>query len=192
MCTINHIDEKDLLQKLRNGDKLAFEIIYHRYRGLLYVHASKHLKDQEEARDIIHDVFSNLWQNRESLYIEQNLTAYLYQSVRNRVINYQLKSQRADVYVHSFTDFLEHAQVDTDHLVREKMLRELIEQEIATLPTKMRTVFEMSRKEGLSHKEIAERLCISEQSVRSHVKGALKILRLRLDVFILFCFVTGI
>lgn len=186
MRTHYNIDEKDLLQKLRNGDKLAFEIIYHRYKGLLYVHVSKHLKDQEEAKDIIHDIFSNLWQNRETLHIEQNLTAYLYQSVRNRVINHQLKSQRADNYVNSFAGFLGYAQVDTDYLVREKMLRERIEMEITSLPEKMRAVFEMSRKEGLSHKEIAEQLCISEQSVRSHVKGALKILRLRLGIFILF------
>ncbi len=192
MRTQHDIDEKDLLQELRKGDRLAFEIIYHRYKGLLYVHVSRHLKDQETAKDIIHDVFSNLWQNRESLYIEENLTSYLYQSVRNRVINYQLKNQRADMYIHSFAGFLEYAQIDTDYLVREKMLRELIEQEIAALPTRMRTVFEMSRKEGLSHKEIAEQLSISEQSVRSHVKGALKILRLRLGVLILFCFITGL
>ncbi|NGM60438.1 RNA polymerase sigma-70 factor [Sphingobacterium sp. SGG-5] len=192
MRTRYDTDEKDLLQKLRKGDRLAFEIIYHRYKGLLYVHASKHLKDQEEAKDIIHDIFSALWQNRESFYIEENLTSYLYQSVRNRVINHQLKGRRADEYIHSFEGFLAHAQVGTDHLVREKMLRELIEGEIASLPAKMRTVFELSRKEGLSHKEIAEQLHISEQSVRSHVKGALKILRLRLGFFILFCFVTGI
>jgi RNA polymerase sigma-70 factor (ECF subfamily) len=126
------------------------------------------------------------------LRIEGNLTAYLYQSVRNRVINHQLKSQRANDYVNSFMGFLAHSRVDTDHLVREKMLRERIETEIAALPEKMRIVFEMSRKEGLSHKEIAERLKLSEQSVRSHVKGALKILRLRFGFFIFLCLITGI
>lgn len=70
-------DEKNLLHKLHNGDRLAFEIIYHRYKGLLYVHASKHLKNQEEAKDIIHDIFFNLWQNRAALRIQENLTAYL-------------------------------------------------------------------------------------------------------------------
>jgi RNA polymerase sigma-70 factor (ECF subfamily) len=185
-------EEKELLGKMRNGDKLAFEIIYHRYKGLLYVHVAKHLKDQEEAQDIIHDIFLNLWQNRGVLRIVGNLTAYLYQSVRNRVINHQLKSQRANDYVNSFMGFLAHSRVDTDHLVREKMLRERIETEIAALPEKMRIVFEMSRKEGLSHKEIAERLKLSEQSVRSHVKGALKILRLRFGFFIFLCLITGI
>ncbi len=185
-------DEKELLQKLWDGDRLAFEIIYHRYKGLLYVHASKHLKDQEEAKDIVHDIFSNLWQNRATLHIQDSLTAYLYQSVRNRVINHQLKSKRADAYMSSFQGFLDQFQGNTDHLVREKMLSDLIEQEIASLPDRMRKVFELSRKEGLSHKEIAEQLHITEQSVRSHVKGALKILRLRLGVVLLFIFITGI
>jgi len=184
-------DEKDLLNKVQNGDRLAFEIIYHRYKGLLYVHASKHLRNQEEAKDIVHDIFSNLWQNRTTLYIQDSLTAYLYQAVRNGVINQQLKSQRADEYINSLQGFIEHVQMDTDHRVREKMLMELIEQEIASLPPKMRSVFELSRKEGLSHKEIAEQLHISEQSVRSHVKGALKILRLRLGLLFILFYFTG-
>ncbi|MBD1420172.1 RNA polymerase sigma factor [Sphingobacterium chuzhouense] len=192
MSALPFNDEKNLLHKLQEGDRLAFEIIYHRYKGLLYVHASKHLKDQEEAKDIIHDIFSNLWQNRTALHIQENLTAYLYQAVRNRVINQQLKSQRADEYIDSLQGFIDHVQVDTDHRVREKMLTALIEHEIASLPPKMRMVFELSRKEGLSHKEIAEQLNISEQSVRSHVKGALKILRLRLGILFIFIYFTGI
>lgn len=192
MYTLPFDDEKNLLHKLQNGDRLAFEIIYHRYKGLLYVHASKHLKNQEEAKDIIHDIFFNLWQNRAALRIQENLTAYLYQAVRNRAINVQLKSSKADEYQNSFQQFLTHFHVETDHLVREKMLLEHIEQEVASLPERMRTVFELSRKEGLSHKEIAEQLNISEQSVRSHVKGALKILRLRLGALILLYFISGI
>lgn len=192
MSALPFNDEKNLLHKLQNGDRLAFEIIYHRYKGLLYVHASKHLNDQEEAKDIIHDIFSNLWQNRTTLHIQENLTAYLYQAVRNRVINQQLKSHRADEYINSLQEFISHVQADTDHRVREKMLMELIEQEIASLPPKMRIVFELSRKEGLSHKEIAEQLHITEQSVRSHVKGALKILRLRLGLILIFFYFTGI
>lgn len=190
MCALLFNDEKNLLLKLQNGDRLAFEIIYHRYKGLLYVHASKHLKNQEDAQDIIHDIFFNLWQNRRVLRIQENLTAYLYQAVRNRVINFQLKSRKADEYQNSFQGFLVHFHVETDHLVREKMLRERIEQEIASLPDRMRAVFELSRKDGLSHKEIAEQLHITEQSVRSHIKGALKILRLRLSTIILLTFIS--
>lgn len=185
-------DEKELLHRLQKGDSVAFEMIYHRYNRLLYVHATNYLDIQEEVRDIIHDVFLKLWQNRKTLYIRENLKAYLYQSVRNRIINHQLKSKRADTYVRSFHRFLTNTQANTDYLVRENMLSESIEREISILPYRMKTVFELSRKEGLSHKEIAKQLNITEQSVRSHVKGALKILRVRLGVFILFLFVAVI
>lgn len=186
MNSLRATDEEELLHRLRKGDRVAFEIIYCGYSERLYAHAAKYLEDQEEAKDIIHDVFFNLWQNRETLYIRENLKAYLYQSVRNRIINHQLKNKRADVYFRSFQRFLMNGQADTDFLVRENMQTELIEREISTLPNKMRTVFELSRKEGLSHKEIAQQLNITEQSVRSHVKGALKILRVRLSIVLIF------
>ncbi len=180
------LPDDDLFKLLKLDNELAYAEIYNRYKVLLYRHATKHLKNQEEAKDIIHDLFSNIWQNRESLNIEGSLAAYLYQSVRNRVINFQLKNKRADNYINSFQHFLEtFNQADTDHLVRENMLKEMIEYEISSLPEKMRVVFEMSRKQGLSHKEIAEKLNITEQSVRSHVKGALKRLRYRIGLMVL-------
>src|SRR3546814_4973 len=159
-------EEGKLLYRLRKGDRTAFEIIYRRYGELLYNHATRHLNDREEAKDIIHEVFFNLWQNRETLRIRENLKAYLYQSVRNGVINYQLKSRRADRYIRSFQHFLEKGKADTDFRVRESMQTELIEREISSLPHKMRTVFELSRKEGLSHKEIDKQLNIKKQRDR--------------------------
>ncbi|QEK51062.1 RNA polymerase sigma-70 factor [Pedobacter aquae] len=185
------LSDYELVGLLKLNNQKAFAELYDRYKGLLYVHATRHLKDQEDAKDIIHDIFSNLWQNRASLNIQENLAAYLYQSVRNRIINFQLKNKRADEYANSFQSFLNNFhQADTDHLIREKMLVELIEYEIASLPVKMRTVFEMSRKEGLSHKQISEKLNITEQSVRSHVKGALKILRFRIGFVLLTALIT--
>ena len=186
------IDEHTLLQRMRAGDSEAFEAIYLRYSGVLYSHAAKQLKSQDGAKDIVHDIFMNLWNNRADLHISGALASYLFQSVRNRVINLKLKDHRYQEYVSSFSTFLVNFQSGTDYLVREKILTELIETEIASLPTKMKQVFELSRKEGLSHKEIALYLQITEQSVRSHIKGALRILRLRLGVVILSILLTGI
>src|SRR5690606_19541212 len=134
----------------------------------------------------------NLWKNKEDLNITETLLAYLFKSVRNRIINLRLKDNRYQDYVSSFGQFLLNFQSGTDYLVREKMLNDLINTEIASLPPKMRQVFELSRKQQMSHKEIANYLEITEQSVRSHVKGALRILRLRLGVVILSILLTGI
>ncbi len=70
----------------------------------------------------------------------------------------------------------------TDHLVREKQMKAIIEREISKLPKKMRIVFELSRNEHLSHKEIAETLNLSEQTVTDQIKKALKILRTRMGM----------
>lgn len=181
-------DEAMLLAQLRQGNALAFEVIYHRYKGLLYAHASRQLKDPEEVRDLIHDIFSNLWESRLELELRESLTAYLFQSVRNRIVNRFLKSKRAEDYVQSFALFLNQVTANTDHLVREQILREQILREVRALPPKMRQVFELSRNEGMSHRQIADELGITEQSVRSHIKGALRVLRTKLSasMFLLF------
>ncbi|MCT1523884.1 RNA polymerase sigma factor [Sphingobacterium hotanense] len=173
-------DEIALISDLQSGNRQAFEIIYHRHKGILYNHATKLLKNQDVASDIIHDIFLNLWNNRNTLSIKENLSAYLFQSVRNRVVNYQIKNNRDSQFIQAFTQHISNYQNSTDFLVREKMLTELIEKELEYLPPRMRAVFNLSRKEGLSHKEIAEQLQISEQSVRSHIKNSLRVLRLRL------------
>lgn len=188
MTTFPIADEKALIYDLQAGKKQAFEIIYHRYKGILYVHATRLLKDQEASRDIVQEIFLNLWKNRNTISINENLSAYLFQAVRNGIINYHLKNNRTSLFVNNFSSFITNHQNDTDHLLRTKMMNELIEKELQRLPERMRTVFNLSRKDGLSHKEIAAQLQISEQSVRSHVKNSLRILRLRFGTscFLLF------
>ncbi|MFD0749217.1 sigma-70 family RNA polymerase sigma factor [Mucilaginibacter calamicampi] len=86
-------------------------------------------------------------------------------------------------YLDSLKGYLDaHAEVPADHLIREKQLRAHIEQEIQALPPKMRRIFEMSRKEQLSHREIAEALSVSENNVSKQVNNALRILRTKLNL----------
>jgi RNA polymerase sigma factor (sigma-70 family) len=87
-------------------------------------------------------------------------------------------------YVSSLQRFLEEGYCVTDHQVRERQLAALIEKGISELPPKMREVFELSRKQAMSHKEIAEQLNLSEQTVRTQVKNALRILRLKLGMML--------
>ncbi|MGJ1422310.1 RNA polymerase sigma factor [Sphingobacterium spiritivorum] len=189
MTFSNNGEDQELLLKMQDGDVNSFDIIYHRYRSVLYMHAYRKLQNSEEVCDILQDVFSNLWENRNRLNITENLGGYLIRSVRNRVINVITKGQRAEAYINSFEHFLSYYHCDTDLKVREKMITDLVEREIASLPDRMRQVFELSRKEGLSHKEISDLLGITEQSVRSHIKGALRILRLRF-VLLIYCLIV--
>ncbi|WP_222538925.1 RNA polymerase sigma factor [Pedobacter polysacchareus] len=184
MLNYETISDNELAELLRSGDRAAFTEIYNRYKWLLHTHAYKWMQDREEAKDIIHELFAALWTKRESLSFPDNLSAYLYTAVRNRIFNVISHQKVASQYLNSLQAFIDEEQAAADHLVREKQMTLLIEKEIAALPAKMRAVFELSRKEQLSHKEIAEQLTISEQTVRKHVQHALKILRVKLGLLV--------
>lgn len=168
--------DEQLAALLKQGDRMAFTQIYERFHGLLYVHAYKRLRDSSEAEDAVHDLFAKLWLNHEKLDVKTNFAGYLYASVRNAVLTTIARRGFADRYLSgNYQDLPENAV--TDHKVRESQLREIIERHVASLPAKMREVFELSRKAQLSHREIAEQLGISEKTVKSQINSALKVLR---------------
>jgi RNA polymerase sigma-70 factor (ECF subfamily) len=161
------------------GDRAAYTEIYKRYTGVLFAHAYHKLQDREEARDAVQELFAVLWSKRETISISSTLCGYLYSAVRNRVLNTILHKKIESGYISHLQKFT-HQEAITDHLVREKELSLLIETEVAMLPSKMREIFELSRKSNLSHREIAHQLDISEKTVKNQVNNALKILRVKL------------
>jgi RNA polymerase sigma-70 factor (family 1) len=184
MSSYSILSDKELASLVREGDEASFAEIYNRFYGILYLHAYKRLNNEEEARDVIHELFAALWTRRESFEIATNLSGYLYSSVRNRILDIITHKKVEEKYIDSLQHYIDHDFNYADHLVRERDLSRLIEREISFLPPKMREIFELSRKSHLSHKEIALLLDLSEQTVRTQVKKALKILRIRLGFWI--------
>lgn len=185
MTPLKHTDGKALLLRLRDGDGTAFTTIYNTYYSTLYLHAYNRLRNRETAKDIIHDLFANLWSKRAQLSITQGLSSYLYTAVRNRIIDHISRQQTSSRYIQSLGNYLEQCNETPDLKVEEQELAALIEKEIAALSPQLRIVFELSRNEHLSHKEIAERLNLSEQTVRGYVKNALRTLRLKFGAYFL-------
>jgi RNA polymerase sigma-70 factor (family 1) len=181
MSAYKELFDQQLVDRLRSGDKDAYTEIYERYFSLLYLHAYKRLRDEEDAKDIIQELFATLWHKRFELH-QTNLAGYLFAAVRNRVLDNYAHKQVSNKYISSFQDFLATAPDSSEYLLRERQLSELIEKEIQALPPKMREIFELSRKTHLSHKEIAEHLQISEKTVSKQVTNALKMLRIKLGV----------
>ena len=175
-------EEKILLQGLRNGDESAFRQIYTAYYSVLYLHVCNKLNDREAAKDIVHDLFANLWQKRDSLIITRKLSSYLYASVRNRTLDYLAKEQSKSKYMEYLAPSFEAKVEAADYRIREKMLEQQIETALLKLPPRVREIFDLSRRQHLSHKEISQKLDISEQSVRSYIKDALRVLRVKLNV----------
>jgi RNA polymerase sigma-70 factor (family 1) len=182
MTDYNAYSDIELTGQLKSGDRAAYTEIYDRYIFVLLNHAYNKTRSREEAKDIVHEVFITLWAKRETLQID-NLAGYLFRSVRNVFLNQVAHRAVQDKFILSMEKFAASNEIP-DYLVREKQLSAIIDREIAALPPKMREVFELSRKEHLTHKEIAEKLAISEQTVSKHVTNALKILRVKLGVFV--------
>ncbi|MES2829236.1 MAG: RNA polymerase sigma-70 factor [Bacteroidota bacterium] len=175
------LTDLQLWDLLKSGDRHAYAEIYERYFSVLYLHARNRLKDVEEAEDVVQELFLDLWSSSESTVIRSSVQSYLFTSIRNRILNFIAHKSHQEKYKVVTASTCNFESI-TDHLVRERMLRKLIEQEIEALPPKMKKVFFMSRREHMTYLEIAEKLNITEQSVRSHVKNALKVLRVKLGV----------
>lgn len=170
-----------LVSLLKEDDQTAFTEIYNRFKGVLYVHAYKRLKDSIEAEDAVHDVFAQLWLKREKLNIETgNLAGYLYTITRNTVLTTISRRGYADKYFSGHWQDLSVENAVTDYRLRENQLKELIEKQVSALPKKMREIFELSRNAQLSHKEISAQLGISENTVKSQINSALRLLKSKL------------
>ncbi|MGN8067751.1 RNA polymerase sigma factor [Mucilaginibacter sp. SG564] len=176
--------DEQLMLLLKKDDHKAYAQIYDRYKFILHAHAVNKLRDREEAMDIIQEVFTYLWAKREQIEFTGSLSGYLYGAVRNAILNKMSRKRVHEKYHNSMKAFALQEQIVTDHRVRENLLRKSIEREIAMLPPKMKAVFIMSRNEYLSHREIAWKLEISEQTVSKQITNALKILKVKLGVTI--------
>lgn len=182
MLSYNQLNDEELAELLKKGDRMAYTVIFDRFYGLLFVHACKLLNDEDEAKDVIQELFEILWTRRETISFEHNLSAYLYSSIRNRIINRISHYQVEHKYISSLRGFIDRDTYFADYKVREREMKKMIEREISALPSKMREIFELSRRDYLSYKQIAVKLQISEQTVRMHVKKALRILKPKLSL----------
>lgn len=187
MSNFSEKTDQELFRLLQERERLAYEEIYQRYWPLLFRHARKLLHNDEAAKDVVQDTFIQLWTTAADTTIKTGLSPYLYAIIRNQILNiFRHNKVQAD-HLKSLGDFIHDGVNITDHLVREKLLAKLIEDEIANLPPRMREVFELKRKANLSYKEIGEAMNISELTVKTQMNKAITILRTKFgDVLPLF------
>ncbi|CAM4058619.1 RNA polymerase sigma-70 factor, ECF subfamily [Pedobacter westerhofensis] len=182
------LSDSELILLFKNGDRKAYEEIYFRYWAVLFGHARKMLNDDEDAQDLVQDVFSIFWTKGAQVNITHSLPAYLYSMMRYKIFDYISHQKIKSEYILSLADFIEKNEYSADYRVREKQMEAIIAKEIAALPSKMREVFELSRRSHLSYREIADELGISENTVKNQINNALKILRSKLGTVIFTLF----
>lgn len=177
MRDLTTYEDPALLQALRAGDETAFTQIYKRYWRKLYIIAYQRLGSRHSAEDVVHEVFTSLWKNRSAAEI-RSLYAYLAAATRYAVFNEVARSGRRSPA--EIPDIAEDQTIDLNFLQR------MIAEEIHQLPDRCRLVFRYSRETGLSNREIATRMGISEKAVEKHITKAISHLRLQLRHFLHF------
>ncbi len=176
--------DEELIALIISDDKKAFDEIYNRYWSGLYVHALKRLDDTETAREIVQDVFAELWIHRHERTIHSSPAAYLYTATRYRILNYMQKEWVRKRYSKEILLQPFSGSNSTEESILAEELHTRIEELTAEMPPQCRRVFELSRKEFKNNREIASELNISEKTVEFHLTKALRILRLHLREFV--------
>ncbi len=159
-----------------HGDEKALKALLTQYHNYLLVVGTRYLTDRFRVEDVIHDVFADLWNKKESITIHAGVKSFLRGAVINKCLAIIRKDQRMDyVEDHSF-DSTDKAP-SADKLMDAENLKNAIDDIVASLPDKCRQVFQLSRYEGKSHKEISEAMDISKKTIENHMTRALKTLK---------------
>lgn len=181
MTKYTSLPAEELIPLIKNDDKVAFAEFYDRYKGPMYFQAFKMLGDDEEAKDVVQEMFIKLWESRNSLTVKTTVEAYVFRSVRHKVIDFIRHQQTVSRYLDSLESYLEKGSAAPDERYIEKETMALFKKELSELPDRMREVFELSRNQGLSHKQIAAQLNISENTVKKQINKAIKHMRIRIN-----------
>ncbi|CAL1519162.1 sigma-70 family RNA polymerase sigma factor [Chitinophaga sp. MM2321] len=187
---LDALTDSELLSAFNQGDGKAFEVLYNRYWRMLFLHARRLLKCDEQAKDTVQDVFMMLLHKSDRIDSEKPLWPYLYTSLRNKIMNAFDHEKVIDRYAH----FWHHVNLNEHELSREEILereedsdrqlQERIETEISLLPPKMRRAFELAKKQRLSYREISNETGTSEQTIKKQIERAMQILRSKLTLLI--------
>jgi RNA polymerase sigma-70 factor (family 1) len=178
-----HHNEHQLLEEVRKGDKSAFEQIFRIYWRELYLVARNKLQSHDEAEEVIQSIFSNLWEKRSTLLIN-DLSYYLHASVKNRILNIIRSKITKEKYWAYYRNFLPQDAELTAESVAYDDLDAAVQEAVNLLPEKSREVFKLSRMEGKTNAEIARLLSLSEKAIEYHITKSVRTLKVHLKDFI--------
>jgi len=188
---------QQLINGIQKGDVAAFEELYRQYYIFLCLIAEHIVRDPSDAEEIVSDVFVKLWNIREKINITTSIKGYLVKAVHNTSLNYLERFR----LIHKLTDSLSDSDYellawDSDYplgQLYEKEIMNILDQGINTLPDACREIFILSRNEDMKYSDIANKLGISVNTVKTQMKIALAHLRENLkDYLMILLFFMGI
>lgn len=176
-----------IIHRLKKDDKSAVDELFAYYYPRLYHFSKSILKIETDIDDICQEVFVKIWLNRHKINNADTFNAYIFTITKNEVLNLI----RSNVKKQTFLDQLFHLSVaeeyQTQNFIEYDEIKSGIDKIVAGLPEKRQRVFILSRTEGLTNKEIAEQLNISEKTIEDHITHAIKYIKTSLNEMGMIC-----
>ncbi|MCE4567001.1 RNA polymerase sigma-70 factor [Maribellus sp. CM-23] len=160
----------------------AFDVIYRKYSRRLYGFVFRYVKQESDTEEIVQEVFIKIWQSRDKINVYSSFESFLFTIAHNETINLLKKRATEQKYlehVKSLQQIEETYEIADE--IHYKELKQKFQGLLDELSPRQKEIFLMSREEGLSHKEIAEKLGISSNTVKNHLVATLSFLKKRLD-----------
>lgn len=185
MAELEHLRDEELQALLSEDKRKAFHTLYERYKTAMLYYAAKRVP-LDVAEDLVHDVFVGVWNNRNQIEIKEQFVGYLFKSLRHRIIDYVSRDVSAQKYFDNLSVFFTKKATDrADANLREEMFMKGIYALIENFKPQYLEIFKL-RMEGFSNPEIAEKLSMSEKTVRNQYSILLKYLKERLPLIFIF------
>ncbi len=174
-----HTQNEDhaLFLLIKKRDKQAFTVVYQKYHTYLYALALRYLKNTDMAEDAVQHVFVKLWENTVKMDVQINLKNYLYTMTKNYILN-QIRNHKETISIY-YANAQQEIADDGEFLklLEEIQLSEELQRGIENLPAQKKEICKLKMDEDVSNQEIADRMGISINTVKSHYQESVKMLR---------------
>ncbi len=163
--------EMECLRKLAMDDHRSYELLFLHYHPKVHHFLCGFIKNEEEAFDMTQDIFYKIWMHRKTMVNVISFKAYLFSAARHMIYNHYEHNLIKEKYASKQS--LQSDQYDLEEEYYAHELSLLIDIVVEQMPVQRKTIFKMSRKEGLSSEEIAERMNLNKRTVENHISNAL-------------------
>ncbi|GAB5555049.1 MAG: RNA polymerase sigma-70 factor [Saprospiraceae bacterium] len=188
---MHKISQEDVMTRLKHSDdKLALKELFQAYHGYVCATIYKIIKEQNTVEDLAQEVFLRFWQKRDQITISTSVQAYLRRMAINEALGHLRKKKVFEEEINNETMGGSTSGGEGQYLHGE--LKDQVRAAVDQLPSRCRTVFQLSRYEEMSYKEIAVEMDISVKTVENQMGKALKFLRKELKNYLHFLLIINI
>jgi RNA polymerase sigma-70 factor (family 1) len=166
--------EAELVKRLSSGDEEAFRVLFEWYTPKLLAFVSGMTKSRIQAEELVQDSFLKIWTNRASMVNVEDFGGYLFIIARNKVMDHFRRMTTETKVKNAVWKNISESQNSTEELMDASESRRLVTAAIVQLSAQKQTIFHLSRYEGLTHEEIAEKLGLSKSTVKNHLVETLR------------------